>query len=168
MKITLTNQEEKNIKSLLKDSSQSKFHKRLQILRFRSKGMTYDEIADLLDCNKNTVVRTLTKYRNGGLDSLLKEARGGRHHFYLSFEEEKAFLEKESQNAINGKHVTVEYLHQAYQKLVGRKTSRAGIYALLKRHGWRKISPRPQHPKKADADTILASKNKISIFGKNE
>ncbi|VRD16090.1 transposase [Streptococcus pneumoniae] len=28
---------------------------------------------------------------------------------------------------------------------------------------WRNITPRPEHPKKADAQTIVASKNKISI-----
>ncbi|VNU09659.1 transposase [Streptococcus pneumoniae] len=37
------------------------------------------------------------------------------------------------------------------------------ISQLLKRHGWRNIMPRPEHPKKADAQTIVASKNKISI-----
>nr|WP_265101398.1 winged helix-turn-helix domain-containing protein [Streptococcus pneumoniae] len=37
------------------------------------------------------------------------------------------------------------------------------LYQLLKRHGWRNIMPRPEHPKKTDAQTIVASKNKISI-----
>ncbi|KYA49884.1 transposase [Streptococcus pneumoniae] len=41
--------------------------------------------------------------------------------------------------------------------------TRDAFYQLLKRHGWRNIMPRPEHPKKADAQTIVASKNKISI-----
>lgn len=70
--------------------------------------------------------------------------------------------------ALNGEFVTVSTLFEAYQEKVGRKTTREGFYALLKRHGWRKVSPRPQHPKKADAKTILASKNKIFIQGESE
>ena len=31
------------------------------------------------------------------------------------------------------------------------------VYMLLKRHNWRKIKPRSQHPKKADEETIAAS-----------
>ncbi|WP_263640476.1 winged helix-turn-helix domain-containing protein, partial [Streptococcus pneumoniae] len=45
----------------------------------------------------------------------------------------------------------------------GRSYTRDAFYQLLKRHGWRNIMPRPEHPKKADAQTIVASKNKISI-----
>ncbi|HGL0779852.1 TPA: winged helix-turn-helix domain-containing protein, partial [Streptococcus pneumoniae] len=44
-----------------------------------------------------------------------------------------------------------------------RSYTRDAFYQLLKRHGWRNIMPRPEHPKKADAQTIVASKNKISI-----
>ncbi len=60
-----------------------------------------------------------------------------------------------------GKHVTVKELFEAYQEKVGHKTTREGFYALLKRHGWRKVQPRPEHPQKADAKVIEASKNKI-------
>lgn len=42
---------------------------------------------------------------------------------------------------------------------MGRKTTREGLYALLKRHGWRKVSLRAEQPKKADAQVIEASKN---------
>ncbi len=57
--------------------------------------------------------------------------------------------------------MTINEIHEAYQIKIGKRTTREGFYALLKRHGWRKVTPRPEHPKKADAKTILASKNKI-------
>lgn len=110
-----------------------------------------------------TVRNLLNRYLEGGLEAILTEKRGGRRHFYLTHEEEEKFLEEQSSSAMNGAFVTVETLFEAYQDRVGRKTSREGFYALLKRHGWRKINPRPKHPKKAEAKTILASKNKISI-----
>ncbi|CJC01043.1 degenerate transposase [Streptococcus pneumoniae] len=62
-----------------------------------------------------------------------------------------------------GEFVTIDALFQAYKKELGRSYTRDAFYQLLKRHGWRNITPRPEHPRKADAQTIVASKNKISI-----
>ncbi|KYA24915.1 transposase [Streptococcus pneumoniae] len=96
-------------------------------------GKSYKEIIELLDCNQTTIWRNVKKYEEFGLDSLLQETRGGRNHA------------------------------QTYKKELGRSYTRDAFYQLLKRHGWRNIMPRPEHPKKADAQTIVASKNKISI-----
>ncbi|SNO65736.1 degenerate transposase [Streptococcus pneumoniae] len=64
----------------------------------------------------------------------------------MTVEEEKAFLARHLKATEAGEFVTID-----------------AFYQLLKRHGWRNIMPRPEHPKKADAQTIVASKNKISI-----
>ena len=48
----LTNEETQKIEQLLRDSSYAKYHKRLQIIYFRSKGKSYKEIINLLDYNK--------------------------------------------------------------------------------------------------------------------
>ena len=79
----------------------------------------------------------------------------------FTLEEEKAFLNEEYAKAAQGEHITISKLYEAYQKKVGHKTTREGLYALLKRHGWRKVTPRPEHPLKADATVIEVSKNKI-------
>ncbi|VOM71576.1 transposase [Streptococcus pneumoniae] len=76
--------------------------------------------------------------------------------------EEKAFLARHLKAAEAGEFVTIDALFQAYKKELGRSYTRDAFYQLLKRHGWRNIMPRPEHPKKADAQTIVASKNKIS------
>ncbi|CGF58618.1 transposase family protein [Streptococcus pneumoniae] len=75
----------------------------------------------------------------------------------------KAFLARHLKAAEAGEFVTIDALFQAYKKELGRSYTRDAFYQLLKRHGWRNIMPRPEHPKKADAQTIVASKNKISI-----
>ena len=36
----------------------------------------------------------------------------------------------------------------AYEKAIGHETSKSTIYNLLARHGWRKLMPRPFHPKR--------------------
>ena len=60
----LTNEERQKIEELLRDSSYAKYHKRLQIIYFRSKEKSYKEIMDLLDCNKTTVWRNLKNIRS--------------------------------------------------------------------------------------------------------
>ena len=55
----LTNEEIQKIEKLLRDSSYAKYHKRLQIIYFRSKEKSYKEIMDLLDYNKTTVWRKM-------------------------------------------------------------------------------------------------------------
>ncbi|CJN33684.1 transposase family protein [Streptococcus pneumoniae] len=75
----------------------------------------------------------------------------------------KAFLARHLKATEAGEFVTIDALFQAYKKELGRSYTRDAFYQLLKRHGWRNITPRPEHPRKADAQTIVASKNKISI-----
>ena len=45
------------------------------------------------------------------------------------------------------KVLTVAELQQAYRERVGKEVARSTIYRLLDRHGWRKVVPRPRHPK---------------------
>ncbi|HES9656885.1 TPA: IS630 family transposase [Streptococcus pneumoniae] len=156
-------EEIQTIKTLLKDSRTAKYHKRLQIVLFRLMGKSYKEIIEFLDCNQTTIWQNVKKYEEFGLDSLLQETRGGRNHAYMTVEEEKAFLARHLKAAEAGEFVTIDALFQAYKKELGRSYTRDAFYQLLKRHGWRNITPRPEHPRKADAQTIVASKNKISI-----
>ncbi len=111
-----------------------------------------------------TVRNLLNHYLDGGLLTFLTDNRGGRRRAYMTQEEEEQFLNEQLSSALKGELVTINSLLAAYQTKVGRKTTREGLYALLKRHGWRKVSPRPQHPKKADAEAILVSKNKIFVL----
>ncbi|WP_228348887.1 IS630 family transposase [Streptococcus pneumoniae] len=143
-----TKEEIKTIKTLLKDSRTAKYHKRLQIVLFRLMGKSYKEIIELLDCNQTTIWRNVKKYEEFGLDSLLQETRGGRNHAYMTVEEKKVFLARHLKAAEAGEFVTIDALFQAYKKELGRSYTRDAFYQLLKRHGWRNIMPRPEHPKK--------------------
>jgi transposase len=40
------------------------------------------------------------------------------------------------------------HLKAAYEKAIGHATSDSTVYNLLHRHGWRKLMPRPHHPKR--------------------
>ena len=84
-------------------------------------------------------------------------ARGGRHHQHLTPEQEQQLLAPFVQRAQAGGMLTVAELQQAYRQRVGKEVARSTIYRLLDRHGWRKVVPRPRHPK-ADVAAAAAFK----------
>ncbi|OLF49133.1 transposase [Streptococcus acidominimus] len=151
----------RELRTALKDKSLTAYHKRIQAVYLRSQKMTYKAISDLIGLSHDTIWRLVKKYEQEGLSTLIQDTRGGRHRSYLTYEEEKAFLREQFDRSALGQFVTISEMHEAYQTKIGKATTLEGFYALLKRHGWRKVTPRPEHPKKADAKTILASKNKI-------
>jgi hypothetical protein len=54
--------------------------------------------------------------------------------------------------------VTVQEIKAAFDERLGKDTGRGYIYMVLKRHGWRSVTPRSKHPKKANDGAIEASK----------
>ncbi|WP_373844382.1 winged helix-turn-helix domain-containing protein [Clostridium sp.] len=50
----------------------------------------------------------------------------------------------------------------AYEKLIGREAAKSIVYKMLKRHGWRKVMPRSQHPKKSTMEEVDAYKKNHS------
>lgn len=77
----------------------------------------------------------------------MEDHRGGRHHAHLTQEQENTFIAPFLKKAKEGGVLIVSPIHRAYEKLVKRKVKPMTVYRLLHRHGWRKIAPRPQHPK---------------------
>jgi hypothetical protein len=47
--------------------------------------------------------------------------------------------------------LNIHDLKVAYEKAIGHETSKSTVYNLLARHGWRKLMPRPFHPKRSRA-----------------
>ncbi len=48
--------------------------------------------------------------------------------------------------------LNIHDLKAAYEKAIGHETSKSTIYNLMARHGWRKLMPRPFHPRRDIAD----------------
>jgi hypothetical protein len=63
-------------------------------------------------------------------------------------DEEAAFLDQFSEQAGAGAVLVAGRLHQALEDFLGRPVSTATVYRILARNGWRKMVPRPAHPKK--------------------
>src|SRR6266849_4162697 len=97
-----------------------------------------DEIALHTGVSATTVHRVIARYNRLGPAAIEQSAKGGRHHEYLTLEQEQAFL--------------AEVQHEVHVNT---------IYRLLHRHGWRKLAPRSRHPK-ANQEEQTAFQKKIS------
>ena len=110
-------------------------------------GISSKEIARVLNWNVNTVRITQRDFIVNGIKALVEEKRGGRRRQLMTIEEEKLFLEGFKDLANNGSMLVANEIKAALEKQLGRTVHKTTVYRLLRRHGWRKIIPRPRHPK---------------------
>lgn len=111
--------------------------------------LSHEAIGRLLNYSEYTVRDIVGEYNRNGLSGLkLQQFRGGRRRENMSITEEKELLRGFMESADTGKIATVDKIKSAYEKRIGRKVQISTVTRLLRRHGWRKILPRPYHPKK--------------------
>jgi transposase len=136
----------------LKGASSHAEYQRIQCVLIRATlGSTAVEIAQLLGWSTATVHILHSRWSKEGDAVFELCGRGGRRHQYLSMEEEKALLVPFVQRAEAGGLLTVTEIQRAYEARIGRQVAASTVYRLLDRHGWRKVVPRPRHPKANDA-----------------
>ena len=127
----------------------------------REDGMTQPKIAELTGMSLSTVNRAHMAYDNGGVNALRPKPTGGRRRENMTVEEEKALLGRFTKAAGAGQLLNVRELKLAYEKEIGHPTSNSTVYAMLARHKWRKLMPRPFHPQR-DPDAQEAFKKRAS------
>jgi transposase len=123
------------------------------------------EIALQTGVSTTTVHRVIATYNRLGPEAMETPGRGGRRHQYLTHEEEEQFLAPFFAQAENGEIATVAQIQYAFEALVGHEVDESTIYRLLSRHGWRKLMPRPKHPK---ADPHIQEQFKASFSAQVE
>jgi transposase len=134
---------------------------RIQMVLLRESGMTQPEIAEAMGVSLSTVNRAHMAYDDGGIKALKPKPIGGRQRENMTVAEETALLEKFAKAAGAGELLNIQDLKAAYEKAIGHPTSNSTIYNLLARHGWRKMMPRPFHPKR-DIETQNDFKKRFS------
>jgi len=92
-----------------------------------------------------TVHNLISNYNRIGPAAIETPGKGGRRRAYLSWEEEASFLEPFIQKAVTGQIATAGEIKAALEERLGHGVHKTTVYRLLKRHGWRKITPRPFH-----------------------
>ena len=73
-------------------------------------------------------------------------SRGGRHHAYLTEKEEAELLGSFTEEAAHGRLLVVGQIKARLESRLGRPFALSSVYALLHRHGWRKLAPDKRHP----------------------
>src|SRR5438046_2138070 len=111
-------------------------------------GMAQPAIAAAMGVSLSTVNRAHMAYDHGGIKALKPKPNGGRKHENMTVAEENALLARFAKTAGAGEMLNVHDLKTAYEKAIGHATSDSTVYNLLHRHGWRKLMPRPHHPKR--------------------
>src|SRR5258708_19875382 len=65
----------------------------------------------------------------------------------MRMEQESRVLQQFVGEAERREIATAEHIQQAFEAEVKHEVHITSIYRLLDRHGWRKLVPRPRHPK---------------------
>jgi transposase len=138
--------------------------KRLKALELHAQGIKRAEIATLTSFSKTYISELVSKYCNNGIKAITENNYQGNHR-NMSYEEESKLLAAFNKQAEQGQVIEVSTIKRAYEEAIGRslENDHGIIYRLLKRHGWRKVMPRSEHPKKADKEAIEASK-KLTVL----
>jgi len=114
----------------------------------REYGLTQPAIAEAMGSSLSTVNRAHMAYDEGGIKALKPKPNPARKHQNMTVAEEKIFLDRFAKDAGAGQMLNIHEIKAAYEKAIRHETSNSTIYALLDRHGWRKLMPRPYHPKR--------------------
>ena len=131
--------------------------RRLRVLELQAEGKSAKETSEVTGYCEAYIHQLVAKYRDHGLEALTENHYGGNHR-NMSEEEEAAILAPFKARAEKGELVGIREMDSAYRSAVNHKVGEGQIYAVLKRHGWRKVMPRSRHPKKASEEVIEASK----------
>lgn len=111
-------------------------------------GIADQTAAELLGRSRGTVLRLRDQFKR--LHAGQKPGArnwGGRRYGYMTLEEEGQFLSEFFEQAAHGGVLVVGEIKRAFEARIGKKVAKTTIYRMLERHGWRKIVPRPRHPK---------------------
>lgn len=142
--------DQEELKKRMKASKDREQFQRWQCIFFTSKGLQADVVADYVGTTPGTVHQWVYRYNHEGPEGFILHGRGGRRFGFLAVDEEKAFLDQVLLMAKKGRVITAFAIKTQIEEKVGKSVSKDYLYDILHRHGWRKVMPRPQHPK---ADT---------------
>jgi transposase len=135
-------QEQKKVKNI-------KEWRQMEAIWLREKlHMSGPQVAEILQYRRQTVHLLWHQWLDRGIAIFTeKKPPGGRNNAYMTLEEEQAFLRPFAKTAPSGGIVETGRIKEAFEAHVGERVPTSTIYRLLRRHGWRKVTPRKRHPK---------------------
>jgi transposase len=137
--------------SLLQQTKTKAEYQRLQAVWLRAAlGLSAPQIAQALGWQAQSVRQLHSDYLRHGEAILAGKPKGGRRHENLTVEQEQQLLAPFLERAQAGGVLVVAPVQAAYEQAVGRPVHPSVGYRALHRQGWRKVMPRPKHPKASE------------------
>ena len=122
---------------------------RLQCLWLRAQqDWSTSQIAEIVGLSESHIRRVWSQYLRDGLEAAKGRPKGGRRHENLTAREEQALLKPFVEQAMEGRALTAREIRRAYEKRVDRPVPESTVCRMLARHGWRRVQPRPKHPRR--------------------
>jgi len=131
-----------------KHCSKAEFRRFLCVWLRIDSGMSAVEIASAVKLNAHTVRMVQRRFIEFGIVSFADKKMGRKTPPRMTFQEEEAFLGKFIGAAENASLLVAREIKAAWEKQLGCTVHKTTLYRMLKRHGWRKVVPRPRHPKR--------------------
>ncbi|HPP99179.1 MAG TPA: winged helix-turn-helix domain-containing protein [Ottowia sp.] len=132
----------------LKRAQSHSEYQRIQCVLLRATlGSTAAQIAQVLGWATATVHVMHSRWAKEGDAIFDVRQRGGRRRQHMTVEQESALLAPFVQQAAAGGMLSAAEVGRACEDCIGKPVAASTVYRLLARHGWRKVSPRPRHPK---------------------
>ena len=160
--IKISEEEYEQIKEAAKKNKNKRVDKKLQVLIMRHENKGNEEISARTGYNVRYITTLMGQYKKQGLEEFIR-IKQTSHNRNMSVEQEAKVLAKFEEEADAGHELTVNEIRQGLESELGKETSVAYAYRVLKRHGWRKVMPRPKHPKAAAKEEQDSSKKLKSI-----
>ncbi|AHF93354.1 hypothetical protein OPIT5_27180 [Opitutaceae bacterium TAV5] len=138
------------LREILRQARSVADQRRVQAVLMRAlNAAPVEQIAMVTGLSVNTVRMLHSRYlREGDVFLVGRPGRGGRRRSHLSTEQETGLLARHVPAAGEGHMIQAHAFKRDYEDLVGHPVAATTVYRLLARAGWRKIVPRPSHPKK--------------------
>jgi transposase len=139
---SLSGKEIRAIEDAIKHTKSKPADRRLRVLLFRAEGLSNRETARRVGCSETHASQIALKYKNFGLEAILRDGRPGRYDGRnMRPEDERAFIAAFKEKSAAGQVFRVKDVREAYDRKIGHKTSDKTVYAVFRRQNW--------HPKQA-------------------
>jgi transposase len=127
--------------------SKSEFRRFLCVWLRVEGGMSAAGISRAVKWSAHTVRVVQRRFIESGAGSFADRKRGRKTPPRMTFQEEETFLAEFNAAAAEASVLVAGEIKAAWEARLGRTVHKSTLYRMLKRHGWRKVAPRPRHPR---------------------
>jgi hypothetical protein len=159
----------KLLEDLLSKTNDISVFKNIQAVYLKARyKMSAKSIAEVTGFTKGYIWQIHHNYRNNGQKAFIFGKKGGAYHMNIGIKQEKLLLAEFAPKSDFGHILEISKIKKRYEEIAKKQVHKSVIYRMLARHEWRKIAPRPSHPKndKIAMDTFKKTFHQWCIMAK--